>query len=168
MLRRPLIRHTIGLGLALLFGGGLALGCGAALAAIPDLLNAVTPAISWPGPSAPGIVRLPIPDGFAESRFKPQLLYPVAARPRPDWLVEAMRVAKVGEPPRLRGSQPVIAICIDDLGVDLAGTEGDGVAQAGGAVFPALCGQHAFPGGSSGARRPSGAGACADAGLERV
>ena len=115
MLRRPLIHHTIGFGLALLFGGGLALGCGAALAGIPALLEAVTP--------HPGVARLSIPDGFAESRSKPQLLYPVAAKPRPDWLVEAMRAAKVGAPPHLRGSQPVIAICIDDLGVDLAGTD---------------------------------------------
>jgi polysaccharide deacetylase 2 family uncharacterized protein YibQ len=29
----------------------------------------------------------------------------------------------VGEPPRLRGTRPIIAICIDDLGVDLAGTD---------------------------------------------
>jgi polysaccharide deacetylase 2 family uncharacterized protein YibQ len=56
------------------------------------------------------------------------VLYPVNTTPLPDWLTEAIRNAK--SPPPLRGDaleQPrakaVIAICIDDLGEDLAGTD---------------------------------------------
>jgi len=49
------------------------------------------------------------------------VLYPVARGSMPAWLDEAMRQAKAGRP-ALRGQRPVIAICIDDLGEDIAGT----------------------------------------------
>jgi hypothetical protein len=137
MNRRSLIRSIPEIAFLLLFGGGLALGGGAALAGIPKLLDALTPDMSAqagekaaetpdtgeaPGPSAHGVVRLVVP-GFTESRFTPQVLYPVTAQPKPGWLVEAMREARSGPPPALRGTRPVIAICIDDLGEDLAGTD---------------------------------------------
>ena len=47
----------------------------------------------------------------------------------PNWLVEAMRAVHAGPPPPLRGKfaagapRAAIAICIDDLGEDLAGTD---------------------------------------------
>ena len=127
MSRESLIRYLPELAFALLFGGGLVLGGGAALAGIPRLLDAVTPDMAaQAGVSrAQNVSRFVLPDGFAPSRFTPQVLYPVTTAPMPDWLVEAMRVAKVGPRPALRSVQtrPVIAICIDDLGEDLAGTD---------------------------------------------
>src|SRR3569833_594338 len=41
--------------------------------------------------------------GFEESRFAPQVLYPVATNPVPDWLAQALQVARLGAPPALRG-----------------------------------------------------------------
>jgi polysaccharide deacetylase 2 family uncharacterized protein YibQ len=67
--------------------------------------------------------------GFGESRYAPQVLYPVAATGYPAWLAEAVRAARAGPPPALRGvpvaaaPRPVIAICMDDLGEDIAGTD---------------------------------------------
>jgi polysaccharide deacetylase 2 family uncharacterized protein YibQ len=132
MNRESLIRRLPEIAFTLLFGGGLMLGGGAALAGIPRLLDAVTPGMAaqasvsqrsvGDGRIAPHI-RLALGDGFAESRFAPQVLYPVTTTPKPDWLVEAIRVVRTGPPPALRGLRPVIAICIDDLGEDLAGTD---------------------------------------------
>jgi polysaccharide deacetylase 2 family uncharacterized protein YibQ len=51
--------------------------------------------------------------GFGESRHAPQVLYPVVARAMPGWL----RAAPARKAP------PLVAICIDDLGEDIAGTE---------------------------------------------
>ncbi|HWU56137.1 MAG TPA: divergent polysaccharide deacetylase family protein, partial [Rhizomicrobium sp.] len=103
---------------------GLALGGDAALAGIPRLLDAVTPDMAAQA-GVSGVrdtARFSIPDGFAQSRFSPQVLYPVVANPKPDWLLEAM-AATVLQPQIPSTTRPVIAICIDDLGEDLAGTE---------------------------------------------
>jgi polysaccharide deacetylase 2 family uncharacterized protein YibQ len=63
-----------------------------------------------------GTTRLAL-GGFPESgRFAPQLLYPVVNHGFPAWLNSARAVA-----PDVR--HPVIAICIDDLGEDIAGTD---------------------------------------------
>jgi polysaccharide deacetylase 2 family uncharacterized protein YibQ len=64
--------------------------------------------------------RFVIPDGFAQSRFAPQVLYPVTSKPKPNWLAEAMQTSP---PPTPAAGRPVIALCIDDLGEDLAGTD---------------------------------------------
>jgi polysaccharide deacetylase 2 family uncharacterized protein YibQ len=64
--------------------------------------------------------------GFAESRYAPQVLYPVTGTGFPAWLTEAVRAARLGPPPALRGvpvARPVIAICMDDLGEDIAATD---------------------------------------------
>jgi len=126
MTRESLIRRLAGFAFVLLLGGGLALGGGAALAGIPQLLDAVTPDIAAQagvsGVPVPGVARLGIPDGFAASRYTPQVLYPVPAPPKPAWLMEAMQDqgnATTAAAP----AKPVIAICIDDLGQDLAGTD---------------------------------------------
>ncbi len=124
MSRESLIRRLPELAFALLFGGGLMLGGDAALAGLPRLLAVVTPDMAAQANVKAGqdVARFAIPDGFAQSRFAPQLLYPVTTKPRPDWLVEAMRTATNAPPPAAPGQRPVIAICIDDLGEDLAGT----------------------------------------------
>jgi polysaccharide deacetylase 2 family uncharacterized protein YibQ len=78
-------------------------------------------AVAAPDPGVQ-VARFTLP-GFSESRYAPQVLYPVTANPLPGWLMQAVRPA-----PALRGvprgpSRPVMAICIDDLGADLAGTD---------------------------------------------
>jgi polysaccharide deacetylase 2 family uncharacterized protein YibQ len=128
MSRDPLIRRLPELAFALLFGGGLMLGGDAALAGFPRLMDAMTPDMAAQANVKPGVSRLQdsarfaLPDGFAQSRFAPQVLYPVTTKPKPDWLVEAMRTGASPVPPNASG-RPVIAICIDDLGEDLAGTD---------------------------------------------
>ena len=134
--RESLIRRLPEIAFALLFGGGFVLGGDAAMAGFPKFLDAVVPGMAAEAGVADhlahGVARFAVPQGFADSRFAPQVLYPVIAAPKPDWLVEAMRVARTGPVPALRGklidgaplrARPVIAICIDDLGEDLAGTD---------------------------------------------
>jgi polysaccharide deacetylase 2 family uncharacterized protein YibQ len=127
MSRESLIRHLPELAFALLFCSGLALGGDAALAGIPRLLDVVTPDMAAQAGVTAGtqhVARFAVPEGFAQSRFAPQLLYPVTTKPKPDWLVEAMQTAASSQPPiGSPGARPIIAICIDDLGEDLAGTD---------------------------------------------
>jgi polysaccharide deacetylase 2 family uncharacterized protein YibQ len=126
MIRESLIRRLPEIAFALLFGGGLVLGGDAALAGLPKFLDSAVPGMAAQAQTqtsvsdglAHGVARFAVPQGFSESRFSPQVLYPVTATPKPDWLVEAMR-----ETTALSVSRPVIAICIDDLGEDLAGTD---------------------------------------------
>ena len=126
MSRESLIRRFADIAFGLLFGSGLVLGGGAALAGIPKLLDAVTPDVAHATAAKPGakraqdVTHFEIPDGFAQSRSTPQVLYPVASGSKPDWLMEAL--ARNGTPVP-RETNPVIAICIDDLGEDLAGTD---------------------------------------------
>lgn len=124
MRRVSLIRYLPELAFAALFGAGLALGGDAALAGIPRLLNAMAPDMA--AEASVGrrhdVTRFVLAEGFDRSRFSPQVLYPVSSRPKPEWLVEAMRTATPAAPAPHR-TKPVIAICIDDLGEDLAGTD---------------------------------------------
>ncbi len=54
--------------------------------------------------------------GFEPSRYAPQVLFPVTGHPFPAWMTaRSTRAAK--------RTRPAIAICIDDLGEDLAGTD---------------------------------------------
>ena len=138
MIRESLIRRLPELAFALLFGGGWVAGGNAALAGLPKFLDAAVPGMAAKADvsradRSDGVARLRLAQGFEQSRFAPQVLYPVAASPMPDWLAEAIRVDRLGPPPALRGvraaensavvQRPVIAICIDDLGEDLAGTD---------------------------------------------
>jgi len=134
MIRESLIRRLPEICFALLFGGGLVLGGDAALAGLPKFLDAVAPGMAAKADvSDRSVARLRLAQDFEESRFGPQVLYPVTATSRPDWLVEAIRMHQLGPAPALRGvraaqnraavQRPVIAICIDDLGEDLAGTD---------------------------------------------
>ena len=132
-------RHLPEIAFAALFGAGLVLGGNAALAGLPEFVAAALPGMAaQAGISdglAHGVARLAVPQGFEESRFGPQVLYPIAQNPMPAWLVEAIREGSGSAPPHLRGvpndmpgeasnvRRAVIAICIDDLGEDLAGTD---------------------------------------------
>jgi polysaccharide deacetylase 2 family uncharacterized protein YibQ len=133
--RGALIRRLPEIAFAALFGAGLVLGGDAALAGLPKLVDAAMPGMAAQADVgdglAHGVARLALPQGFTESRFTPQVLYPVTQNPMPGWLVEAIRFGSGAEPSSLRGApaeapamkRPVIAICIDDLGEDLAGTD---------------------------------------------
>ncbi len=126
MIRESLIRHLPELAFALLFGGGVVLGGSAALAGIPRVLNATLPGLSQgDADGVHGVVRFALPPDFVDSHFAPQVLYPVVASPMPDWLVRAIGETRNGPPPAVRDARPraAIAICIDDLGEDVAGTE---------------------------------------------
>jgi polysaccharide deacetylase 2 family uncharacterized protein YibQ len=137
MSRESLVRRLPELAFAALFGGGLILGGGAALAGIPRFLEATLPGMAAQADTQPAhdVVRFVLPPKFLKTDFDnshaPQVLYPVRTSPLPDWLAQAIEEVRSGPPPALRGvhdiapvrARPVIAICIDDLGEDLAGTD---------------------------------------------
>jgi uncharacterized protein len=148
MNRESLVRRLPELAFAVLFGGGLVLGGGAALAGIPRFFEATLPGMAAQADAQPvhDVVRFALPPKFLKTSFDdraPQVLYPVTASPLADWLTQAIEAARSGPPPALRGVhemapvhtrgssnglplrylRPVIAICIDDLGEDLAGTD---------------------------------------------
>lgn len=106
MIRESLIRRTAKITSALLFSAGLALGADAALAGLPNVLDAVTPGMAPKTDGAADVTQAS--DGVTRR----QAPYPIAASPRPAWLIEAVRA---------KASSPMIAIVIDDLG--LAGTD---------------------------------------------
>jgi polysaccharide deacetylase 2 family uncharacterized protein YibQ len=70
------------------------------------------------GTAGDGVARLPMFEFAAASPYSPQILFPVKSHIFPDWLTHIVRR---DAPPPVRN--PVIAICIDDLGEDLAGTD---------------------------------------------
>lgn len=125
--RESLIRRVYDVAFAALLTGGVITGGGAALAGLPRFAQAIVPdmaAQASPDTGARTRTALAVPDGFTASRYAPQVLYPVPAKSVPDWMADAKRAAR-SEPlaqPSAQSEAPVIAICIDDLGVDLAGT----------------------------------------------
>jgi polysaccharide deacetylase 2 family uncharacterized protein YibQ len=125
--RESLIRRLPEIAFAVLFGAGLVLGGNAALTGLPKFIDAAVPGMAAQADahdgSAHGVAHFALPQGFSESRFGPQVLYPVSANPLPDWLAQAMVEMRSGPPPAPHGMKPVIAICIDDLGEDLAATD---------------------------------------------
>jgi polysaccharide deacetylase 2 family uncharacterized protein YibQ len=137
MSRESLVRRLPEFAFAVLFAGGLALGGGAALAGIPRLLDVALPGMAAQAGAEPvhDVVRFALPAKFLktddDNGHAPQVLYPVRSSPLPDWLAQAIGEVRSGPPPALRGvhevapvrARPVIAICIDDLGEDLAGTD---------------------------------------------
>ena len=122
MFRESLIRRLPDFAFLLLFAGGMALGGDAALAGLLKILKAATPGMAAraDGKSVSGMARMDLSEHFTQSRFAPQVLYPVPQTPMPDWLAVAMRG---GQAPPPLVSHPVIAIIIDDLGEVLAGTD---------------------------------------------
>jgi len=125
--RESLIRRMPEIAFTVLFGAGLVLGGAAALAGILKFVEAAVPGIAAeaaaPDGLAHGVARFAVPQGFSESRYTPQVLYPVTPSPMPEWLNQAILEMHRGPPPAVRGARAVIAICIDDLGEDLAGTD---------------------------------------------
>ena len=133
LIRRKLA-FAVDAAFAVLLGAALLVGGDAALAGIPKVLAAMTPRMAAeaeprPAPSHAS-VRLQLPPNMGESRYAPQLLYPVPTGSLPEWLRVAVAELRAGPPPALRGVKsapppkgPLIAICIDDLGEDIAGTD---------------------------------------------
>ena len=112
---------------------GVWLGGAQALAGLPRFVEAALPGMAaqaMPGAMAQTQVRLAV-SGFDESGSTPQVLYPVPTNPMPAWLSEAIRASRLPPPPALRdvhevappARKPMIAIVIDDLGEDIAGTD---------------------------------------------
>ena len=128
MEREPLIRRLGDVAFVALLGAGLWLGGSAAWAGLPRFLEAAVPGMAAqakPETAPHGIARFSLPEGFAASKYAPQVLYPVPASGWPDWLEQAARLARVTPPSHgvPVAAHPVIAICIDDLGEDIAGTD---------------------------------------------
>src|SRR3954462_13780982 len=95
MNRESLIRRFPELAFAALFGAGLVLGGGAALAGIPRFLDAALPGAQADVQGARDVVRVAmaptfLKTGLEESRYAPQVLYPVTASPLPGWLTQAI------------------------------------------------------------------------------
>jgi polysaccharide deacetylase 2 family uncharacterized protein YibQ len=112
----PLIRrHLRELCFAALAIAVLGFSGGAVLDGARLFVAALTPGMAAQAQSAPPQDESPrlALSGFGESRHAPQVLYPVVARVFPDWL---------RRPPPQKGL-PLVAICIDDLGADIAATE---------------------------------------------
>ncbi len=109
-----LIRHLREIGFAVFALCALGLSGGAVLAGMPVFLAALTPGLEAQAEGAPhgDVLQLALP-GFEPSRYAPQVLYPVVARAIPDWLRR----------PPAENTLPLVAICIDDLGEDIAATE---------------------------------------------
>lgn len=121
--RESLIRRVYDVAFAALLTGGVITGGSAALAGLPRFAQAIVPnmeAQASPDTGSRGRSALSMPDGFSASRYAPQVLYPVPVKSVPDWMASARRSAPAQLPVQPTG--PVIAICIDDLGADLAGT----------------------------------------------
>jgi polysaccharide deacetylase 2 family uncharacterized protein YibQ len=129
MNRESLIRRLPDVAFAALLGAGVWLGGDAALAGLPRFIAAATPGMAAqarPETAPQGIARFALPEGFAASHYAPQVLYPVPATGWPAWLEQAARIARLTPPPVREvpvAPHPVIAICIDDLGEDIAGTD---------------------------------------------
>ena len=101
---------------AALFCVGLVLGGNAALAGLPKFLDAAMPGMAAQanaeGNLAHGVARLAVPADYLRQSSR-------SARPGP---ASAEASAQSASPDNVP-SRPVIAICIDDLGEDVAGTD---------------------------------------------
>ena len=113
------------LGVAVIFGGGRAIG------GIPALAGAILPSsvVAAQASDAPQFVGVRLRVGFDEfgpSKFPPQVLYPVVYHSFPEWLSqhEARDIASATELPAVRpGTTASVAIVIDDLGPDITHTD---------------------------------------------
>ena len=106
-----------------LFSVALVSGAGPLVSGAGKFLDSMTPGMAQasdePGRVSDGVARLPMAQFAAASPYSPQVLFPVTSHIFPDWLTRIAR--HTAPPPAIRN--PVIAICIDDLGEDLAGTD---------------------------------------------
>ena len=109
-----------------LFSVALVSGAGPLVSGAAKFLDSLTPSMAQasdqPGRAGDGVARLPMTQFAAASPYSPQVLFPVKSHIFPDWLMRAVHhAAPPPAAPLVRN--PVIAICIDDLGEDLAGTD---------------------------------------------
>ena len=136
MSRDSLIRRMCGLArrhgsdsaLGLLFLSALAVGGPSALSGLHVLFEPLLPgAVAAAEPQARDSARLELFGfGAMPARYTPQVLFPIQEHAMPGWL--HLRLASGLDPSPISaapptGSDPAIAICIDDLGEDLAGTD---------------------------------------------
>jgi hypothetical protein len=109
--------------LAVLAVVALVVGGGAALSGAEIFAGGLLPAMSAEAePTPQDVARLTFSQPFDASRHSPQVLYPVSASVIPGWLLAAPQSPLVRLTPPTAVRHPIIAICIDDLGEDLAGT----------------------------------------------
>jgi polysaccharide deacetylase 2 family uncharacterized protein YibQ len=124
--RESLIRRWPDLAFAGLLIGAAVTGGAAALAGLPRLVDAMLPGMAAQAKPddrmAHGVARFVLPE-LTASRYTPQVLYPVTATPFPEWLSRAVQDAHDTTSAPVPTKHPVIAICIDDLGEDIAGTD---------------------------------------------
>ena len=128
-MRSVVRRHGWDGAFALLLLAAVGFGGAPALAGLARFAQALSPGMAAQASDqshapAQGAARLSVSGFPASGSYAPQLLYPVAAQEFPAWLRNASAQSSVSElapPPRL--THPVIAICIDDLGEDIAGTD---------------------------------------------
>ena len=113
--------------LVALFAAALVLGIAPALSGLEKFLSALTPGMAAEAsaePPAADHAFLVLSGLDAPSHYAPQILFPIKAHALPAWLrlrLFAGPAPAASPPPAIR--DPVIAICIDDLGEDLAGTD---------------------------------------------
>ena len=112
-------------GFALLLLAALIFAGAPAWSGLARLAQTLSPVMQAQASSEPVIAgadraRLAIAGIDGARRYSPQILFPVQAHTFPDWL-RAGRAASAQA--AARPAHPVIAICIDDLGEDIAGTD---------------------------------------------
>ena len=105
---------------AALIGGGVSVISGAGKFAAGLVPEMEAQASDEPVRASDGVARLPMFEFAAAAHYSPQVLFPVKSHGFPAWL---MRITHASPSPAPNGVPPVIAICIDDLGEDLAGTD---------------------------------------------
>jgi len=122
---RDITRHHASDGaLAILFLAALVIGAPSALSGMREIVERALPGTTVT-PQAQGSARLPLFGFGAEpAHYTPQVLFPAAGHAMPSWL-RLRLAAGAAQPlsPQPIVSGPVMAICIDDLGEDLAGTD---------------------------------------------
>jgi len=119
-------RHFADGALAILFLVALILGAPSAVSGTGKFVQALLPGeTKTPALQASEVARLPLSGFGAEpTRYTPQVLFPARTHILPDWL--RLRLTSGSSPSSSIAparTEPAIAICIDDLGEDLAGTD---------------------------------------------
>ncbi|HEV7960297.1 MAG TPA: divergent polysaccharide deacetylase family protein [Rhizomicrobium sp.] len=127
LIRRMLFvmrRHGGDGALAILFLVALILGAPSALSGTGEFAHAFLPGeTKTPASQASEVARLPLSGFDADpARYTPQILFPARTHILPDWL-RLRLTAGSASPSSPASREPAIAICIDDLGEDLAGTD---------------------------------------------
>ena len=110
---------------ALLLGAALLLAGAPAWSGLARRAQTLSPVVQAQASNQPAVAgadhaRLAVTGMAGARHYSPQVLFPVQAHTFPDWLRAAKSAAAQ---PVSRPAHPVIAICIDDLGEDLAGTD---------------------------------------------